>query len=894
MSFRSNARGHLAAIFAFALPVSILVSIATAPAAHATVPTSPDITASADGRVETIVRLGNIIYLGGSFTHLIDPDGTSWPRNYLGAIDAFTGLTTSWNPNANGSVFSLRPSPDAATLYAGGNFTTIGGTSRSRVASFQVSTGALTSWHPKSFNGVVRGLAPTTSSVYVGGDFTTVGGVARTRLATLSPSTGSLQSWAPTADKLVRRILVTPTRVYVAGNFTSVNGMIQRNLAAIDPTTGASITCSCHPGIPVLDLATDGTRLFAGAGGPGGTAFAYNLATGKLVWSVKGDGNVQAVAVFGPFVYFGGHFLKIANVNMVELVRLDPATGALDASWRPVVTDHNPGSLGVFSIASFSSKLYAGGDFDRITNLDLHDFAQFTDSGVQNTADTSITMIDAPDPLSLGQNITYTLSVANAGPDGATGVTATDVLGPNLTFVSASSGCGYDTPSRAVTCSFGNLGPNGSSAKLITATAEQAGQLSNSATVGSNEIDPQTSNNTASVTTQVDPVPGTSDVSITQSESADPVETSQPLTYHLVASNSGPHTADNLTVTDVIPSTAQYVSVSPSQGSCSGTGTITCDIGSLANGAQATIDVVVQTPSDPMTITNSVSIGGPGLNDIDLTDNSSSVMTTVFTPGTGDTTAPQEISSQMLDTNANGRVDTVVVQFNEPLATCVAPCTAGWALINVPSDGTLSSVTTSDSQATLNITEGSGVPNTAVDLFTVGLSSGNAIQDPAGNHAAFASAAPQDGAGPVPVAFRKGAGGPTSGLLEDGDTITVEWSENISPASLPSTTTVSLSDPSGPGHDTLFVTGLFGSVMDTGSDNFLSLDGSTVSFSGSTLYLETPSTTTALVAGPCSGTGCGSLTAGPSTTVVYVANPSLTDAAGNPAAGSITKTMRLF
>jgi uncharacterized repeat protein (TIGR01451 family) len=892
MSFRPTARPRLVSIFAFA----VLISIVTAPAAHATVSTSPDITAKTDGRVETIVRVGDTIFVGGDFTHLIDPDGTSWPRNYLAAIDAFTGFTTSWNPNMSGPVFSLRLSPDSATLYAGGNFTLVGSVKRSMVASFDTTTGALTSWHPKSFNGNIRAMAATASSVYVGGAFTTIGGVTRTRLAALDPSTGALQSWAPTADKLVRRILVAPTRVYVAGNFTYINGVIQKNLAAIDPVTGVSIACVCHPGIPVLDLATDGTRLFAGAGGPGGTAYAYNLATGKLIWSVKGDGNVQAVAVFGPFVYVGGHFLKIANVNMVELVRLDPATGALDTSWRPVVTDHNLGSLGVFTIASFSSKLYVGGDFDRITSQDLYDFAQFTDSGVQNTADTSITMIDAPDPLLLGQNITYTLSAANAGPDGATGVTATDVLSPDLTFVSASSGCSYDLPSRTVTCSFGNLAPNGSSAKLVTATAEQSGQLPNSATVSSNEIDPQAANNTASVSTEVDPVPGTSDVAITQSPSADPVGTSQNLTYHLVANNYGPDPADNLTVTDVIPSTSQFVSATPSQGSCSGTDTIVCNIGTLDNGGQATIDLTVATPSDPMTITNSVSITGPALNDIDLTDNSSSLMTTVFTPGTGDVTPPQELYSQMLDTNANGRVDTVVVQFNEPLATCVAPCTAGWVLNNVPSDGTLSSVTTSGSQATLNITEGTGVPNTAVDLFTVELTSGNAIQDPAGNHATFAAAAPQDMAGPVPVAFRKGAGGPITGQLDAGDTITVEWSEDIAPASVPPTTTVSLTAPSGAGHDTLNVTGMFGAVMDTGSNKFMSVtDGSTASFPGSSMYLETPSTTTAKVAGACTGGGCSSLIPGPtSSTVVYVANPGLTDAAGNPAVGSVTKTMRLF
>ena len=890
MRHTSRVRAVVTSSFALA----VLVSIVFPTVAQAQVPTSPDSTWGTDGRVEAIVRIGNTIFVGGAFANVVDPSGNSYPRSNLAAIDAFTGEATAWSPNANSTVFSLALSPDGSTLYAGGNFTQIGTSTRSRIAAFNVASGALSSWKPKSFNGMIRAVAPTASSIYVGGDFTTMGGVARTRLAAIDPSTALLQSWNPTASALVRAILVTPTRVYVAGNFSTINSVTQRNLAAVDPGSGASITCSCHPGVPVLDLATDGTRLFAAAGGAGGTAFAYNLTSGNLLWSVKGDGNVQAVGVFGSFVYVGGHFLTIAKKPMDQLVRLDLATGALDASWRPVVTDHNPNALGVFTISSFSSKLYVGGDFDRITSTPQPHFAQFTDSGVQNTADTGLTMTDTPDPIPLGQNLTYSLTATNAGPDGATGVTIVHQLVAGASFVSASSGCNFDTISSRVTCSLGNLAPSGSAVATVTVRVEQAGSLSNTATISSNENDPQPANNSATATTQVQDVAGTSDVAVVQTASANPIGTGQSLTYHVVASNAGPDTADNLTVTDTIPSTAQFVSATPSQGSCSGTATIDCSIGTLTSGAQASVDVVVTTPSAPMTLTNSAHIGGPNLLDLDMSDNDTSLMTTVITSGTGDTTAPQRVNSQMFDADADGLIDRVVVNFNEPLATCVAPCTAGWSLNGVPSDGSLSSVTTSGSQAILSIAEGASAPNTAVDLFTVGLLPQNAIQDAAGNHASFAAAAPQDKAGPVPVAFRKGSSGPTSGLLEPDDTITVEWSENIAPATVPAGTTVTLSDPSGPGQDTLYVTGLFGSVMNTGSDGFLSLDGGVASFASSTLYLETPDTTTAKVAGACSGTGCGALVRGPSTTVVYVASASLTDAAGNAATGTFTKSMRLF
>jgi uncharacterized repeat protein (TIGR01451 family) len=43
-------------------------------------------------------------------------------------------------------------------------------------------------------------------------------------------------------------------------------------------------------------------------------------------------------------------------------------------------------------------------------------------------ADLSITQADDPDPVSAGANVTYTLSISNAGPSTATNLTVTDTL----------------------------------------------------------------------------------------------------------------------------------------------------------------------------------------------------------------------------------------------------------------------------------------------------------------------------------------------------------------------------------------------------------------------------------------------------------------------------------
>src|SRR5438874_277825 len=74
------------------------------------------------------------------------------------------------------------------------------------------------------------------------------------------------------------------------------------------------------------------------------------------------------------------------------------------------------------------------------------------------SADLSITKTDSPDPVAAGAALTYSLAVANAGPDTATNVVATDNLPKGVTFVSATSPQGSCSQSKGVvTCHLGTL-----------------------------------------------------------------------------------------------------------------------------------------------------------------------------------------------------------------------------------------------------------------------------------------------------------------------------------------------------------------------------------------------------------------------------------------------------
>jgi len=71
------------------------------------------------------------------------------------------------------------------------------------------------------------------------------------------------------------------------------------------------------------------------------------------------------------------------------------------------------------------------------------------------------------------------------------------------------------------------------------------------------------------------------------------VNTGQQVTYTATVVNTGNRTDGNTGFLDRIPGPASLVSATPTQGSCSGSQPIVCNLGSLARGASATITIVV-------------------------------------------------------------------------------------------------------------------------------------------------------------------------------------------------------------------------------------------------------------------------------------------------------------
>ena len=185
-------------------------------------------------------------------------------------------------------------------------------------------------------------------------------------------------------------------------------------------------------------------------------------------------------------------------------------------------------------------------------------------------ADMQITASDSPDPVVPDGNITYTVTVTNAGPDAASNAAMSVVLNNTLTYQSITIPAGWTCPALVVgqgsgfTChntsmavstsvftvvlkaGFSQFGPNNTTInQLFTASSDAA--------------DPNNANNAVTVSTSY--VTPHADMQITGSDSPDPVAPDGNITYTVNVTNAGPDAAANAAMSVVLNNTLTYQSI---------------------------------------------------------------------------------------------------------------------------------------------------------------------------------------------------------------------------------------------------------------------------------------------------------------------------------------------
>jgi uncharacterized repeat protein (TIGR01451 family) len=127
---------------------------------------------------------------------------------------------------------------------------------------------------------------------------------------------------------------------------------------------------------------------------------------------------------------------------------------------------------------------------------------------VATDADLAVSIDDAPDPVLVGGEVTYTVRVTNNGPAAASLVIARAAIPAGLTFATGSGSAACAESGGVVECALGDLGPGNSVEAAIVATAARNGQAQVTVEVSAFEVDNDPSNDSATATTTVNAVGG--------------------------------------------------------------------------------------------------------------------------------------------------------------------------------------------------------------------------------------------------------------------------------------------------------------------------------------------------------------------------------------------------
>lgn len=322
--------------------------------------TGPDDLFFGDPFVNVLAISGNTIYVGGHYTGI---GGAA--RNGLAQIDLATGLATSWNPDA---VEVTSMAVRETTIFIGGYFLSVGGVRRRYLAEVRLDTGALTPWDPAP-NDAVRTLAEAGGVLYAGGFFTGIGSEWRPRsnLAAFDAATGRLKDWEPNPDGLiVETLIATHGQIYVGGYFSMIGGEIRSGLASVDTLTGAATAWDPVANGVVGSLAVASDTLYAAgffttmSGQPRGRLASFDLVTGQLTdWNPNAASDVYGFALHGDTLYVAGFFWTIGGLSRKGVAAVDRISGSI-LEWAPQTDDF------CRAVAVLGDTVFVGGRFGTI------------------------------------------------------------------------------------------------------------------------------------------------------------------------------------------------------------------------------------------------------------------------------------------------------------------------------------------------------------------------------------------------------------------------------------------------------------------------------------------------------------------------------------------------
>ncbi len=352
-----------------------------------------------------------------------------------------------------------------------------------------------------------------------------------------------------------------------------------------------------------------------------GGALTYLQTYQNNVGGVQGLSGVQSLTLSDD----GSRLFAVGNSdNAVVMFDVLGASSALDPlRFFQLVKDGEQGintlsGLNSIAVDSQSRQVYTSAlNVSSLTVLSL------------DSADLSLSMTALAD-TPLDSTFSYTLHVENLGPGVANDVVLTDTLPSALSFNAASSDSRCSATGQQITCVLDVLTASQTLDVLLSVTANEAGTVSNTASISSSDLDGDSSNNSASASIDIISQLSSADVGISLSVDTDPVNISSTFTYQMQLSNAGPSDANNVVVLLSLPSGSSFVSTQAGQGVCTSLDStqIRCTQNSLTANNPSALSVTVRSPNQATEITATASISA-NETDLNTSNDSASVSSQV-------------------------------------------------------------------------------------------------------------------------------------------------------------------------------------------------------------------------------------------------------------------------
>ena len=324
------------------------------------------------------------------------------------------------------------------------------------------------------------------------------------------------------------------------------------------------------------------------------------------------------------------------------------------------------------------------------------------------TADLKITNTSDKATVSVGDNVTYTITLTNSGSVNTTNVAVTDDWPASLTYVSNNTDKGtYDSSTGIWTV--GNLDANASAKLVITATvAGKAGVLTIDNITRVSHVD-QPDNNMYKQIAGVSIKVQSADLTITNTVDNITPNEQDTITYTITLTNNGPVDATGVVVSDYLPPGVTYISSNADGGSYN-TGNDNWNVGNIANGATLTliIKAKVNKETGALKIDNNPSVIYADQPDSNLNNNTATASLTVngsdlSISNAEDSAAPKEggtVNFTVTLVNNGPRDDTGVIATavvppgltyvsNSPDQGTYDPATGIWTVGNIANGVTL-------------------------------------------------------------------------------------------------------------------------------------------------------------------------------------------------------------